>query len=215
MPVDLDAPIYAVPCGVPGDLDALSGRAHICPDRTRIAVTECEVPDPTPCWWCELWGEDTPLYRWATVAGVATCMDTCFIHGLGSRRQSLTDGAINGRYRLVQRPHVPCVWTALIGHMDAWRWNVPDCEGEPVSSESNIPIFLDVRIEYIGGPYNPEIRGMIYAVPKVDGNLSGSFYHHEPIPAVSCLSLHQTVNTQTRCSGFWIGHSGLLTIEAV
>lgn len=46
MLIDLDAEILAVPCGVPGDLDALSGRAHICPDRMRLAVTECMIQ---PC----------------------------------------------------------------------------------------------------------------------------------------------------------------------
>lgn len=60
MPViDLDSPIQLVPCGMPGDLDALSGRAHAC-DRMRIAVTEC-VTLVSPCGFA---GSDDDPYCW-------------------------------------------------------------------------------------------------------------------------------------------------------
>ena len=92
MAIDLDAPIYAVPCGVPGDLDALSGRAHICDDGTRLAVTTCVVvPDPCGCVPGTL-----PTTIAAHIDGVSPCPDWIFID------------PVNGAHELIQDPYQLC-----------------------------------------------------------------------------------------------------------
>ncbi len=76
MPViDLDAPIFVVPCSELGNGYRISGRAHICDDRLRIAVTECFG-------YCEECLEDTtPRVIDCLFSGVELCPDVTWLWG--------------------------------------------------------------------------------------------------------------------------------------
>lgn len=106
MPIDLDAPIFAIPCGDPGDLDALSGRAHAC-DRMRIAVTECkEAPPGYPCWPCQ---DVPPKYLELRIPGLRLC--SCRNNMGRSIGEELLEGSLTGPWVLPQRQGVSwCQW---------------------------------------------------------------------------------------------------------
>lgn len=130
MPINLDSPIYVVPCGVPGDLDALSGRAHICEDRMRIAVTECTPFEPgADCPSCE--PGTTPLHYSARVGDVAICGGCVYGGGL-SYRYDLETGSLNGDFVLTQMPSFSCRWISpVIARIRERRWAGHECQGTP------------------------------------------------------------------------------------
>ena len=112
MRIDLDAPIQLVPCGVPGDVDALSGRAHICEDRMSIAVTECEPFEPgQDCGHCP--PGETPRFLYATVAGVRVCASCVEVSGFHSVQVTGVEPINGGEYELEQwldGPYGACSW---------------------------------------------------------------------------------------------------------
>lgn len=107
MPIDLNALIQLIPCGEPGNVDALSGRAHVCSDRMRIAVTTCVV---VPCSYCL---PDT----------TARFIDMLFVDVLLCPDLVWEWGGINGEHRLKQDPfYGPCWYRTVqpIGRATTW-----------------------------------------------------------------------------------------------